>query len=151
MGCARSYDRKQMREIDSGYALVDGLFTAEECDSLIALLSKPMASRSRAGVRHLMGLPEIALFATDRRLMDLAGELLQAKAIPFRATLFDKSAQSNWLIPWHQDTSLPLAAPSLHPAGVHGLQNRGSAMRMHRHGLVSNHRTSGAHRRLDSR
>src|SRR5262249_25340312 len=26
----------------------------------------------------------------------------------FRATLFEKSAQTNWLIPWHQDTALPL-------------------------------------------
>ena len=29
-------------------------------------------------------------------------------AIPFRATLFDKSAVSNWLVAWHQDTALPL-------------------------------------------
>jgi ectoine hydroxylase-related dioxygenase (phytanoyl-CoA dioxygenase family) len=25
--------------------------------------------------------------------------------------LFEKSAQSNWLVPWHQDTGLPLAEP----------------------------------------
>src|SRR5262249_34596359 len=30
-------------------------------------------------------------------------------ALPFRATLFDKSPDSNWLITWHQDTALPLA------------------------------------------
>ena len=27
---------------------------------------------------------------------------------PFRATLFDKSSARNWLVPWHQDTALPL-------------------------------------------
>jgi ectoine hydroxylase-related dioxygenase (phytanoyl-CoA dioxygenase family) len=32
-------------------------------------------------------------------------------AIPFRATLFDKSVRSNWLVPWHQDTALPLERP----------------------------------------
>jgi ectoine hydroxylase-related dioxygenase (phytanoyl-CoA dioxygenase family) len=29
--------------------------------------------------------------------------------VPFRATLFEKSGQSNWLVVWHQDTALPLA------------------------------------------
>lgn len=29
-------------------------------------------------------------------------------AIPFRATLFDKSPDANWLVVWHQDTALPL-------------------------------------------
>jgi ectoine hydroxylase-related dioxygenase (phytanoyl-CoA dioxygenase family) len=28
--------------------------------------------------------------------------------LPFRATLFDKSAMANWLVVWHQDTALPL-------------------------------------------
>jgi hypothetical protein len=28
--------------------------------------------------------------------------------VPFRATLFDKAAASNWLVAWHQDTALPL-------------------------------------------
>ena len=27
--------------------------------------------------------------------------------MPFRATLFDKSPVSNWLVIWHQDTALP--------------------------------------------
>lgn len=30
------------------------------------------------------------------------------RATPFRATLFDKSPQANWLVVWHQDTALPL-------------------------------------------
>jgi hypothetical protein len=28
--------------------------------------------------------------------------------LAFRATLFDKSAASNWLVTWHQDTALPM-------------------------------------------
>src|SRR5271156_3796717 len=34
--------------------------------------------------------------------------LLGPEAFPFRATLFDKSPVSNWLVAWHQDTALPL-------------------------------------------
>ncbi len=29
-------------------------------------------------------------------------------AIPYKATLFDKSPARNWLVSWHQDTALPL-------------------------------------------
>jgi ectoine hydroxylase-related dioxygenase (phytanoyl-CoA dioxygenase family) len=35
--------------------------------------------------------------------------------VPFRATLFDKSAEANWLVAWHQDTALPLRQRSEKP------------------------------------
>jgi ectoine hydroxylase-related dioxygenase (phytanoyl-CoA dioxygenase family) len=38
----------------------------------------------------------------------MASNVLGGKAVPFRATLFDKSFRSNWLVVWHQDTALPL-------------------------------------------
>ncbi len=50
----------------------------------------------------------IVNLSRDSRLIALAGEYVGSAAMPFRATLFDKSPQSNWLIPWHQDTALPL-------------------------------------------
>jgi ectoine hydroxylase-related dioxygenase (phytanoyl-CoA dioxygenase family) len=43
-------------------------------------------------------------------MRSLAERTLGGAAIPFRATLFDKSAASNWLVIWHQDTALPLRA-----------------------------------------
>jgi ectoine hydroxylase-related dioxygenase (phytanoyl-CoA dioxygenase family) len=48
--------------------------------------------------------------ANDASLLDIARQSLGPTAIPFRATLFDKSPATNWLIPWHQDTALPLTA-----------------------------------------
>jgi ectoine hydroxylase-related dioxygenase (phytanoyl-CoA dioxygenase family) len=41
-------------------------------------------------------------------MMKLARAVLGPDAFPFRATFFDKSPQSNWLVVWHQDTALPL-------------------------------------------
>jgi ectoine hydroxylase-related dioxygenase (phytanoyl-CoA dioxygenase family) len=41
-------------------------------------------------------------------MIELAREVLGPDAFPFRATLFDKSPNSNWLVVWHQDTALPL-------------------------------------------
>jgi ectoine hydroxylase-related dioxygenase (phytanoyl-CoA dioxygenase family) len=48
--------------------------------------------------------------ANDPRLTAIAREFLGPSAVPYRATLFDKSSARNWLIPWHQDTALPLRA-----------------------------------------
>lgn len=41
-------------------------------------------------------------------MAEMARGILGAKAFPFRATLFEKSVASNWLVVWHQDTALPL-------------------------------------------
>jgi ectoine hydroxylase-related dioxygenase (phytanoyl-CoA dioxygenase family) len=46
--------------------------------------------------------------ANSPKLLKVARDILGDSASPFRATLFDKSADSNWLVVWHQDTALPL-------------------------------------------
>ena len=57
-----------------------------------------------------MSVPVVRSIATDVRLVDIAQKWIGDRALPFRATLFDKSPDSNWLIVWHQDTALPLEA-----------------------------------------
>jgi ectoine hydroxylase-related dioxygenase (phytanoyl-CoA dioxygenase family) len=52
--------------------------------------------------------PVVQQLASDPRLVALACGFLGPSAIPFRATLFDKSPDNNWLVVWHQDTALPL-------------------------------------------
>ena len=51
--------------------------------------------------------PAVAKLARDSRLRGFASSLLGGQATPYRATLFDKSPDSNWLVVWHQDTALP--------------------------------------------
>jgi ectoine hydroxylase-related dioxygenase (phytanoyl-CoA dioxygenase family) len=55
-----------------------------------------------------MGNEAVARFARKQRLLDLATAALGSPAVPYRATLFDKSPGANWLVVWHQDTALPL-------------------------------------------
>jgi ectoine hydroxylase-related dioxygenase (phytanoyl-CoA dioxygenase family) len=55
-----------------------------------------------------MAVPAIEAAAKDERLLRIARRALGDGAVPFRATLFDKSAMANWLVVWHQDTALPL-------------------------------------------
>ena len=64
--------------------------------------------RSRAGARHILGCRSVALLARDPRLLDIASRWLDATAIPFKATLFEKNPDANWLVSWHQDTALPM-------------------------------------------
>jgi len=52
--------------------------------------------------------PNVARLADDPRLTSLAQTELGGKAVPFRATLFEKSGKANWLVVWHQDTALAI-------------------------------------------
>jgi len=59
-------------------------------------------------VRHVLGYGAVADLAREPRLLEIARGILGSEAFPFRATLFDKSPDANWLVVWHQDTALPL-------------------------------------------
>jgi ectoine hydroxylase-related dioxygenase (phytanoyl-CoA dioxygenase family) len=93
---------------EDGYAIFPGILPNWRTDEVLAEINGSALKRSRAGVRHLLSVPAILDLAWDSRLIVLAREVLGRDAFPFRATLFDKSPRSNWLIAWHQDTTLPL-------------------------------------------
>ena len=90
---------------DGGFELISGVLQPAECAALLQALET--IPRSRAGSRHLMSNLAVSRLASDPRLLDIASGFLGSEAFPFRATLFDKSADSNWLVVWHQDTALP--------------------------------------------
>jgi ectoine hydroxylase-related dioxygenase (phytanoyl-CoA dioxygenase family) len=93
---------------NQGFAIVPGVLTSNDLEPLMAKLSDPGIQRGRAGVRHAMRFPCVSALARDNRLLGLAKEVLGASALPFKATVFDKSSTANWLVVWHQDTALPL-------------------------------------------
>ncbi len=93
-----------------GFAVIPELFSQAEAALLIDDLTASKLHRSRAGMRHALQHPSVAVFANDSRLLEIARAILGPLAFPFRATLFDKSLDANWLVVWHQDTALPLRA-----------------------------------------
>ena len=95
---------------DTGFRIEEGVLSRQECDSLAASLSQAQTLRGRAGARHLMTNPAVAEVAHDPRLLGIARRELGEGAVPYRATLFEKSGRANWLVVWHQDTTLPLAS-----------------------------------------
>jgi hypothetical protein len=98
---------KQRIDAD-GFAVIAGVLGYREMDTLKGGMDKTPLHRSRAGARHMLGNASVAALASDSRLLEIARQVLGAEARPFRATLFDKSPTSNWLVVWHQDTALPL-------------------------------------------
>lgn len=94
--------------IDTGYRIVEGVLSHDECDALITTFTSGTQIRGRAGARHLMSNPKVQEIVSDPRLLQLAAEALGGRAVPYRATLFEKSGKANWFVVWHQDTALPL-------------------------------------------
>jgi len=91
-----------------GFATIPAVLSAIEVEALLQQLSQRPLPRSRAGMRHALRHPAIAQLASDSRLLAIAQGVLGGTAFPFRATVFDKSRNANWLVVWHQDTALPL-------------------------------------------
>jgi ectoine hydroxylase-related dioxygenase (phytanoyl-CoA dioxygenase family) len=94
--------------VDAGYAIVSNVLSDRETLDLLRSVEDSSITRSRAGARHLMCHAAVHDVAHDQRLLAIARQFVGPSAIPYRATLFDKSPDRNWLVTWHQDTALPL-------------------------------------------
>ena len=97
-----------MRVEQSGFYIEEAVISPEECADVLLHLGDASLQHGRAGVRHLMANPTICKLASDPRLLAIAERFIGASAIPYKATLFEKSAQVNWHVGWHQDRALPL-------------------------------------------
>jgi len=97
---------------EPGFEIFDSIFASAACQQIIDALPIHAKSGRRAGRRHLLSEPAIMDLATDGRLLGIAKRFVGQTAMPFRATLFEKSGRANWLVMWHQDTALPLTQRS---------------------------------------
>ena len=94
--------------MDDGYSIHPGVFEASEMSSALEAIVAATVARTKAGARHILGVPEVSRLAHDARMLMLAEQFIGPGPLPFRATLFDKNPAANWLVVWHQDTALPL-------------------------------------------
>lgn len=97
-----------------GFALVPKLLSEAECDRVAQALSS--AELQGVGSRRLLEEDWCADLA--QRLLihpEIRGALpVNARAV--QCTFFEKSAERNWLVPIHQDLSIPVARRVSHPA-----------------------------------
>lgn len=64
----------------------------------------------RGGIRHIDKLvPEIAQLANSTLLLSTAKKYLPGSPSLVRAIYFDKSAENNWYVTWHQDRTVSVS------------------------------------------
>lgn len=97
-----------MRTSDAGFSITESIFERLDMTRVHQAIETSGLPQTKAGVRHVLRVPEVRALAARRDLVSLAETFIGAEPIPFRATLFDKSDAANWLVAWHQDTALPV-------------------------------------------
>lgn len=92
-----------LRLVPDGVAFFGG--AALPClANLEQILGTVSAGRAGVRLRNVLGLD--ALIEQTGTIGTLAVRLLGKTARPVRALLFDKSAEANWAVPWHQDRTI---------------------------------------------
>ena len=104
-------------ELDArGYLIFPAILRDVECDSLSAELTRRFEAQQQTsrnkigGVRNLLRLSaRVSQLATSARFLSLIEQTTGQLAFPVRAIFFDKTAKSNWRVPWHQDLTIAVA------------------------------------------
>ena len=102
-----------------GYAVARSAVPSELLAHLRELCGQtagPSQARRRRqslyGVRDLLaGSPELRAWISGSPFIDLARAVLGDAARPVKGTLFDKTAEANWPVPWHQDVTITVQEP----------------------------------------
>lgn len=100
-----------------GCAIVEGVLTDDEVNSLRALIEGAIAAQpekesvgDRGGVYAIRNLtdvvPGVRQLHSHANLSRLVAAVLGPDALLVRGLFFDKTAESNWGIFWHQDLSI---------------------------------------------
>jgi ectoine hydroxylase-related dioxygenase (phytanoyl-CoA dioxygenase family) len=95
---------------DLGFSTVEAILIEPEIASLLEQLPQV-----RAGMRNLLTLPFVSALAHHPKLLQAVQAVLGRNAFPFKATFFDKNPDANWLVPWHQDLTIPVDRQIEHP------------------------------------
>jgi hypothetical protein len=97
----RTIDKRMEELSKNGFSVIHNVFSSSECLRILDHLSNWEVGPEPCRNSHLMSCPAISAFANDKRLIALASTALSEPAIPYRATLFEKSPKSNWLVASH--------------------------------------------------
>ncbi len=97
---------------ERGLFVVDGVL-GSEATSHLATLAEPLfhaGATSRPGVRRVcQQSPSIVDVVAHSPVLPLLRSLAGPTARIVRSILFDKTPETNWLVPWHQDALIAVA------------------------------------------
>lgn len=111
---------------ERGYAVLAGVFSAQECGALASSLESTLtvcgdestalrrANGALYGARNLLEVfPPAKTIWQRQPLEELLTSVLGKKFGLVRGLFFDKSPESNWSLPWHQDLTIAVQDNSL--------------------------------------
>ena len=87
-----------------GFLRCPSLLETTVCGVIAAAFDEPHG----AGIRHLIDHPSVIYAIRQSSVAELVHEVLGGSAFAYKATLFDKHTEANWLVAWHQDLSIPV-------------------------------------------
>jgi len=93
-----------------GFAILRDVLTPAEVSRALSLLnaySSQLSAVGKAGARDVLdSIPDLRQFAWHPNVRTIVHQVLGEAAFLVRATLFDKTAITNWKVPWHQDLTI---------------------------------------------
>ena len=98
----------------AGYAVADLTLSGDQCDHLSSSL--PAVSAGRGGVRNLITHPTVGRLLTHQSLGRYLWSVAGRDLVAVKATLFDKTSDTNWRVQWHQDRAITVSE-RVHVAG----------------------------------
>lgn len=96
-----------MSFLEQGFVLLPAVLTPAACTAAAAEIA--LSDPARGGTRCLLPQPWCATLVASLRAHPALAALLGA-TVAVQCTYFEKSAERNWLVPIHQDLSIPVAA-----------------------------------------
>lgn len=91
-----------------GFTITSSLFSTAEVAHLINVIETHATPEpGRGGVRDIMDhAPELRAVANSPVVREIVTQILGPHAFAVRSTLFDKTPDANWRVPWHQDVTI---------------------------------------------
>jgi hypothetical protein len=93
---------ERYRVTKHGFELIAGLLDEAERRELL----DAVGAVDVAGRRNMLTVPTVAALAKSEKLLDLVRLHTYGSPRPVRAIWFNKSAEANWLVAWHQDLAI---------------------------------------------
>lgn len=97
-----------------GFAVIPAVLAPAQCDAIAA--STAVCVADTPGTRSLLTHDWCRALAATLRTHPAVGALIPADHVAVQCTYFEKSVDRNWLVPIHQDLSIPVRERVGHPA-----------------------------------
>jgi hypothetical protein len=97
-----------------GFVIVAGILSGADCAGAASQVR--LADAASGGTRCLLSQPWCAALAARLRAHAALSDYIPAGHLAVQCNYFEKSAGRNWLVPLHQDLSIPVAARVAEPA-----------------------------------